>query len=105
MRGGRRLFVGVMKYIRHTLMGHEIFFNIFDGPQNIFSCSIFEILFFTLRGLEHKIFKLAIKVIYERQNMLNKSHPRSRYKQNSSKNLKKYLENFDPDTKVFVLSN
>ena len=56
-------------------MGHEIFFKIFDGPQNIFLCSIFVILFFKLRGLEHKISKLTIKGIQERQVMLNKSHP------------------------------
>ena len=55
-------------------MGHEIFFKIFDGPQNIFLCFNFVILFFKLRGLEHKISKLAIKEIYDRQDMLNKSH-------------------------------
>ena len=55
--------MGVMKYFRHILMGHEIFFKIFDGPQNIFLCSIFVILFFKLRGLEHKISKLTIKEI------------------------------------------
>ena len=31
-------------------MGHEMFFKTFDRPQNIFSCSIFVILFFQLRG-------------------------------------------------------
>ena len=30
--GGRIVFVGVMKYFRHILMDHEIFFKIFDGP-------------------------------------------------------------------------
>ena len=44
-------------------MGHELFFEIFDGSQNIFLCSIFVILFFKLRGLENQIFKLAIKEI------------------------------------------
>ena len=44
-------------------MGHEIFFEIFDGPQNIFLCSISIILFFKLKGLKHKISKLAIKDI------------------------------------------
>ena len=44
-------------------MGHEIFFKIFDGPQNIFLCSIFIILFFKLKGLKQKISKLAIKEI------------------------------------------
>ena len=44
------VFEGVMKYFRHILMGHEIFFKIFDGSQNIFFCYIFVILFFKLRG-------------------------------------------------------
>ena len=57
---GRRVFVGVMKYFRHILMGHEIFLKIFDGPRNIFLCSIFVIF---LRVLEYKISKLAIKEI------------------------------------------
>ena len=55
--------MGTMKYFRHILMVHEIFFEIFDGSQNIFLCSIFVILFFKLKGLEHKISKLAIKEI------------------------------------------
>ena len=38
-----------MKYFRHILMGHEIFSKFFDGPQNIFVCSIFVILFLKLR--------------------------------------------------------
>ena len=53
--------MGVMKYFRHILMGHEIFLNIFDGPENISLRSFFVLLFFKLRGLEHKISKLAIK--------------------------------------------
>ena len=61
--GGRRVFVELMKYFRHILMGHEIFFKIFDGPQNIFLCSVFVSLFFKLKGLQHKISKLAIKEI------------------------------------------
>ena len=61
--GGQRVFVGAMKYFRHILMGHEIFFKIFDGRRNIFLCSIFIILFFKLKGLKHKISKLAIKEI------------------------------------------
>ena len=61
--GVGRVFVRAMKYFRHILMGHEIFFKIFDGPQNIFFCSIFILLFFKLRELEHKISKLAIKEI------------------------------------------
>ena len=55
--------MGAMKYLMHILMGHEIFFKIFDGPQNIFLCSIFIILFFKLKGLKHKISKPAIKEI------------------------------------------
>ena len=55
--------MGVIEYFRHLLMGHEIFFKIFDGLQNIYICSIFLILFFKLRVLEHKMFKLAIKEI------------------------------------------
>ena len=47
---GRRVFVGVMKYFWHILMGHEIFFKTFDEPQNIFLRSVFIILFFKLRG-------------------------------------------------------
>ena len=75
--------MGFMKYFRHILMGHETFFKIFDGPQNIFFMSIFVILFSKLRESEHKISKLAIK---ERLDMLNTSHPLSRYKANSGKN-------------------
>ena len=56
-------FCGAHEIFRHILIGHEIFFKIFDGPQNIFLCSIFVILFFKLRRLEHKISKLAIKEI------------------------------------------
>ena len=58
-----------------------------------------------LRGLEHKIFKLAMKEIQERQDMLNKSHPLSRYNATSGKNKKRCLMHFDPDARVFVLSN
>ena len=61
--GGQRVFVGAMKYFRHKLMGHEIFFKIFDGPKNIFVCSNFKISFFKLKGLKHKVSKLAIKKI------------------------------------------
>ena len=55
--------MGVMKYFRHILMGHEIFFKIFDRPQNIFLCSNFIILIFKLKRLKHNISKLAIKEI------------------------------------------
>ena len=57
------VLLGLMKYFKHILMGHKIFFKIFDGPQNIFLCSIFVILFFKLRGLERKISNLVIKEI------------------------------------------
>ena len=86
-------------------MGHEMFFKIFDGPQNIFLCSIFIILFFKLKWLKQKISKLAIKEISERHDVLNKSHPLSRHKANSGKNLKKCLMHFYPVHRVFVLSN
>ena len=50
--------------------------------------------------------KLAIKEIQERQDMLNKSHPLSRYQANNGKNnKKKCLMRFDSETRVFVLSN
>ena len=58
-----------MKYFRHILMGHEIFFKTFDGPQNVFLCSVFGILFFKLKGLKHKMSKLIIKETYERHDM------------------------------------
>ena len=86
-------------------MGHGIFFKIFDGPQNIFLCSIFVTLFFKLRRVEHKRSKLVIKEIYERQDMLNKSHPLSRYKVNSGKNKKQCVMHFDPDARDFIISN
>ena len=78
----------VIKYFRHKLMGHEIFFKISDRPQNIFLCSISVILYFKLRGLDYKISKLAIENYYERQDMLNKSDPLSRYKESSGNNKK-----------------
>ena len=71
-------------------MGHEIFFKIFEGPQIFLLFSIFIILFFKFKGLEHKI---SIKEILKRQDMLNKSHPLSRFKANSGKN-KKMLDAF-----------
>ena len=36
--------------------------------------------------------------------MLNKSHPLSKYKENSGRNKEKHLTHFDPDGSVFVLS-
>ena len=55
--------MGAMKYLTHILMGHEIFFKIFEGPRNIFLCSVFIILSCKLKGLKHKISKPAIKEI------------------------------------------
>ena len=60
---GGMVFVRVMKYFRHILMGHEIFLKIFDEPQHTFLCYIFVILFFKLWELELKIFKVVIKEI------------------------------------------
>ena len=37
--------------------------------------------------------------------MLNKSHPLSRCKENSGRNKEKCLMHFDPNGRVFVLSN
>ena len=78
-------------------MGHEIFFKIFDDPQDIFLYSIFAILSSKLRGLEHKISKLVVKEIGERNDMLNKitsNHPLSRYKAKSNKKKKTCLIHF-----------
>ena len=61
--GGPEGFCGVIKYFRHIMMTHGIFLDIIDGPQNIFSCTIFVILFFKLRRLEHQISTPAIKEI------------------------------------------
>ena len=69
------------------MMAHEIFFKIFERSQNIFLCFIFVILIFKFLGLDHKMSKLAIKEIYERQAMLNKSHLLSRDKANIGKNI------------------
>ena len=58
--GGCRAFMEVMKYFRHILMVHERCSKIFDGPQNIFLCSL---LSFKLRGQERKTSKPVIKEI------------------------------------------
>ena len=55
--------------------------------------------------MEAKISKPAIKEILERYDILNKSHPLKRYNANSGKNKKKSLMHFDPDARVFILSN
>ena len=86
-------------------MGHEIFFKIFDGPRNIFLCSIFVTLFFKLKGLQYKISKLAIREIYERLDMLIKSHPLSRHRVNSGKNKEKCFMHFYADANAFDLRN
>ena len=46
--------MGAMKYFKHILMGHEVFFKTCDGPRNILR-SIFIIFFFKVKGLKHKI--------------------------------------------------
>ena len=87
--------MGVMIYFRHILMGHEIFFKVFDGPQNILLCSIFVFLSFKLMELEHKTSKLAIKSSSRfKKDMLNKSHLLRRYKANSGENKKKMFDAF-----------
>ena len=53
-----------IKYFRHILMDHEIFFKISDGPQDVLLCPIFLLLFFKLRELECKISKLVINEIW-----------------------------------------
>ena len=60
-------------------MDYEIFLKIFVEPQNIFICSPF--LFF----FEHKMSKLVIKEIQEKQGILKKTHPLSRCKANGGK--------------------
>ena len=59
---------------------------------------------FKLRGLKHKISKLVIKEIQEKQDNLNKSYPRSSYNANNDNNKKQCLMHFDPDSRIFVLS-
>ena len=48
-------------------MDHDIFQKIFDGPQKIYLCLPFLIFLVTsfkkLKRSEHKMFKLAIKMI------------------------------------------
>ena len=61
--------------------------------------------FHKVRRLEHKISKLPIMEIYERLDMLNKSHPLCRYEANSGKNKGNCLMHFDTDDRAFVLSN
>ena len=65
-----------MKYFSKFLMDHKIF-----------SCYIFVVLFFRLRGLEHKISKLASRKF--KKDMFNKSHPLGRYRANGGKSEKK----------------
>lgn len=46
--GGRReprVFVGVMKYFMHILMGHEKFLKVFDGSQNFFAFYFHNLVF------------------------------------------------------------
>ena len=84
-------------------MGHEIFFKILDGPQNIFQCSIFVILFLNSGDWSTKYQNWPSRIF--KKDMLNNSHPLSRYKANSGKNKIKCLMHFDANARVFVLSN
>ena len=77
-------------------MDHEIFFEIFDVPQNIFLCSIFLISLFNLTGVEHKISKT-------RQGMLNKLYSLSRYKRNNGKNKNKMFDAFLKNYKFMMI--
>ena len=52
------------KHFRHILMDHEIFFKIFDGPQDVLLCYIFLLLLFKLRELQCKISKIVINEIW-----------------------------------------
>ena len=86
-----------MKYFRHILIGHEIFIKIFDGPQNIFLCSVFKILFFEFQSLSFlKRFKKDLTCL------INRIHSAD-IRQILVK-IKKIMH-FDPDARVFVLSN
>ena len=55
-RRDRRVFVGAMKNFKHISVRHEIFLKIFDGPQNIFLCSLLVILICKIRESESKMF-------------------------------------------------
>ena len=78
--------------------GHEIFQAYIDVRWNIFQnfcwatkyffMFYFHNFIFKLKGLKHKISKLAIKEIYKRHDMWNKSHPSSRCKAKNGKNKK-----------------
>ena len=93
--------MGVMKYFRHILIDHEIFFKSFDGPRNISLCSIFLILFFKLKGLKQKISKLAIKETEERHDMLNNHIHSADIRQIVVKiKKKKCLVRFDPENNL-----
>ena len=97
-RGSRRISVVTMKYFRNILVYHEIFLKIFDGPQKICLCFpflffyffiffyfLFFIFFFQfnskseLTGSEHKMLKLVIKDISEKQDTLKYKRNPLRY--------------------------
>ena len=82
-------------------MGHEIFFKIFDGPQNIFLCSIFVILFFKLRGLEHKISKEDNRTSHHKSHHIQSADIR----QIVVKIKNKYLMHLYLGARVFALGN
>ena len=66
-----------MKYFRHILMHHETFFKIFDGSQNISLRSIFVGVEAQTSETRQIVVKIKIK----------------------------NLMHFDPDARVFALSN
>ena len=102
---GQMGFFGAMKYFRHKLMGHEIFFKIFDWPQNIFLCSIFVILFLTLRGWSTKYTNQPSRRFKKDKTCLINHIHLANIKQIMLKSKKICLINFDPYARVFYLSN
>ena len=96
---------------------HEKFYAFIDGQWNIFQnfwwATKYFIMFyfcniiFHVRWLEHKLSKLTIKEIRERQSISNKSHPliHSADIRQIVVKIKKCLTHFDPDARVFDLSN
>ena len=60
---------------------------------------------FQVKEVEAQNIQTRHQQIQERQDMLNKTHPLSRYKANSGENKNKCLMHFEPEFRVFVLSN
>ena len=76
-------------------MGHEIFQNFWCATK-YFLMFYFRNFDFSVRGLKHKISKLAMKEIEEREDMINKSQ----WLIHSAD-----IRQFDPIARVFALSN